>query len=188
MNRHTAILILSISSIICIIVFFVFLLKYQSVPSLQTQKESEILPITDISKNETVQVESEEYHASTSSKRNLRPLPDELFNVLKDEWVMLDSYSGLVANVKNEYNINYTKRYDEFRIEIKKEPAENYRREVEESLRTLLKVSNEELCTLQIFVMRRTELTGDIYFQDIGLSFCPGSVSDTELLKPYYEE
>jgi hypothetical protein len=112
-------------------------------------------------------------------------VPAELYTTLSACWYVFNEY--LVGTSTHDYTLSYSARHDEFRSTIMDEPSAEYRRVVEDELRNALNLSDEEICALPVHVHRRTELTGQRDFQRIGLSFCPGSVSDEELLLPYQE-
>lgn len=110
------------------------------------------------------------------------PLSEERLEHLKTIWQVVDKNGTIVDGSRNNsnYSLSYRKEIGNFWSTIVSEPAAQYRHEMEDALREALEMSDEEICALDIEVVRRTDLTlGNV--QRIGLSFCPGSMSDASL-------
>jgi len=108
----------------------------------------------------------------------------EVIASLEREWTRYDRTS--ISTSTASYSIGYADLFDSFTILIFAEPAAQYRKEAEDSLRRTLGIEGSELCAVNLRVMRRTELTHYTELQEIGVGGCPGALSDDELLVPYF--
>ncbi|MFT5037212.1 MAG: hypothetical protein ACI9VM_000789 [Candidatus Azotimanducaceae bacterium] len=87
----------------------------------------------------------------------------------------------LRQSVDDEYflpfNIVYAEGGGSFAISINAEPVVETRRSMEEFLRSMLGISEVEMCKLNVYVGVPTDVNSFLSGQNIGFSFCPGSVS-----------
>ncbi len=113
-------------------------------------------------------------------------MTSETENTLRARWTRVSQ--GVIGHDTSGYVIEYSRYFKWFSILIISEPAAQYRKEAEAELLAATSMSEEQACDFEIYVQRSTELTGLKDFQDIGLSFCPGSVSDEQLLIPSFDE
>jgi hypothetical protein len=114
-------------------------------------------------------------------------LPDAIWQKIQNTWTDGGDGGNLRYSGGDGYSLSYSRRFDSFKSTIWSEPAYMYRKAMETELQEMLGLPEEQICKLNIDVARDTELT--VYeFQDIGLSFCEGSVTDDGLKLMYLGE
>lgn len=117
----------------------------------------------------------------------LHPLPEDIRNRIRSEWVSLDSRGDYFTHTVNGYTLSYLMDEDIFHGQVNREPAAKYRSLLETELLRVIGRPPEAICTLNIEVMRAPE-TPAHDFQKVGLTFCPDSLSDEQLAEeaPYF--
>ncbi len=185
MNKTTVIVVLFSVSLIAIIAMFGYL-EYTERTSphtgASTTPDTLVLPGTGdrpTPASSTTEIVEDDTNTVWS-------MTDGVMDTLRAEWPR--EVEDVIGHDTPHYVIEYSKRFDWFSILIFAEPAAQYRKEAESELLRLTGMSQAQACNFKVYVQRSTDLTGPKDFQDIGLSFCPGSVSDIELLSPYFSE
>lgn len=86
--------------------------------------------------------------------------------------------AGGQADADNErFDIVFHSDYDFIQISLEAEPLAEVRRLAEENLRVQLGVDAELMCEMDISVRTRMAVNPFYAGQELGLSFCPGSVA-----------
>jgi len=110
-------------------------------------------------------------------------ISEEVWQHIRSTWSDGGDEGQLRYGGGGDYSLNYSRRFNQFNSTITNEPAALYRAKMEEELMAALQgMSPEMVCKLNIKVGRNTDKTAYEY-QEIGLSFCPGSLSDEDLEK-----
>lgn len=178
-------------AIVITVIFFVVLILFGylayrqrgSDPFQATSTPGELLPIS---------TERPKSSASSTTEKPEAPpgtvwkMTDEVERSLRVRWPR--GTDEVIGHDTRFYNVEYSTLFKWFAIMIFAEPSAQYRKEAEAELLAATGMTEAQACGFEVYVQRVTELTGPKNFQDIGLSFCPGSVSDADLLRPYYEE
>ena len=83
----------------------------------------------------------------------------------------------IFGNEEYSFEIQYDETRAEFLVVLTEEPLGESRREAEEFLKNKLSLTEEALCTLNVFVAVPLDVN-ELYSQypNLGLSFCPSSV------------
>jgi hypothetical protein len=124
--------------------------------------------------------------ATTTKTWQMTP---EVLKRLQERWA-IPGTSAIGTSTK-DYWLGYSVELASFSITITSEPAAEYRVAAEKELLDALSITQEQACTLNMLATRQTELTDPEYYKNyqvIGLSFCPGSVSDEELSLPHIDD
>ncbi len=86
-----------------------------------------------------------------------------------------------ITTLENEnpypFGIIFNEKNGSFAIGLEKEPIAQSRLEAEAYLKSVLQISNDDLCTLNVFVGVPASVNQFYAGRNLGLSFCPGSVS-----------
>lgn len=85
--------------------------------------------------------------------------------------------SGNEIGIDVPFTIVYFRGYDFYQISLEQEPIGETRRAAEDRLLQQLGISTEEACRLDISVRTRLEVNYVYAGTELGLSFCPGSVT-----------
>lgn len=75
-----------------------------------------------------------------------------------------------------KYNIVYAEESSSFSISLNKEPVSETRLQVEAYLKNILGISETQMCDLKIFMGVPNDVNPVLSGQNLGFSFCPGSV------------
>lgn len=85
--------------------------------------------------------------------------------------------TSLSVSRTTHFGVIYNETDASLAVSLDEEPLAVTRREAEEYIRSLLGVSDEQLCKLQIFIGTADVVNPFYAGKNLGLSFCPGSVS-----------
>ncbi len=179
---------------IAILITFTFLAVFILFGYLAYQQRNSIDPRATSTPEEFLPVSTERPKPNASSTNQKPEVPqsvewkmtDEVEKMLRTRWSR--GTEEVIGYDTRSYNVEYSVVFDWFSIFIFAEPSAQYRKEAEAELLAATGMTETQACNFKVYVKRVTDLTGPKNFQNIGLSFCPGSVSDADLLKPYYEE
>ena len=102
------------------------------------------------------------------------PVPNFLDE--QPDWAGPEAGYQVAGTEQSEYHIMYFSTGSSFLISLFAEPLGEVRRRAESELRSTLKLSDQDLCKLNIDVAVSDDVNAAYSGRNLGLSFCPGSV------------
>ncbi len=178
MNTFNAkILFLSIFFLLCLFLF-VFFHNYFGKQVIVAPVENTFIQNTSSSTLLTTTNE-ERLNATTSTvfatSSETIPLPKSAFQRIVSSWKTIDIQGRIFATTTEIYFLAYAEEIGQVQVHIFQDPSEQNRALAEAELLRVLGMQKEDVCRLNYSVTRKT-WSSQYRVQEIGLSFCPGSV------------